>query len=407
MRRLFLIIWSVVYPLLALVASPFWLIKMCRRGGWGSGLLERIGIYRRDAEFERSGGIDVHAVSVGEFLLALRLIDKWREMQPSDHFILVPTTATGMAIAREKAAADTRVVYAPLDLGFLVKRTFKRFDPRVVIMIESELWPNLIFRAHELGIPLGLVNSRLSPRSARRLTKARALVAPFFELLDHVGVPEEADLSRWQGLGVDAKVTVHTGNIKFDPEGAEVPKRRDEFTRILKQFPQTKIAIAASTFEGEEEYLADAFKEAGLLPVIVPRHAERRDEVRKAILGEVVLRSRFEKPGKEGVLVVDSTGELRDWIAHADVVVIGKSIFEKGGQNPTEAILAQVPVICGPHMANFEPLVSELSSAGGITFARDRVELMTALKDIPNSANAAMAVLEKHRGAMARTIEMF
>ena len=114
MRSLVLIIWSVLYPLVVLLGAPFWVLKMLRRDGWGSGLLERMGIYDRAAEFERSGGVYLHAVSVGETLLALKLIELWREAT-DDHFVLVPTTATGMAVAREKAPEGVRVVYAPPD----------------------------------------------------------------------------------------------------------------------------------------------------------------------------------------------------------------------------------------------------------------------------------------------------
>jgi 3-deoxy-D-manno-octulosonic-acid transferase len=166
--------------------------------------------------------------------------------------------------------------------------------------------------------------------------------------------------------------------------------------------------VAISTFAGEEEYLDSAFREAGFQPVIVPRHAERREEVTRALGGKVILRSQFTTPEGGEAFVIDSTGELRDWTTHADVVVIGKSFFEKGGQNPSEAILAGVPVIAGPHMANFEPLVSELKAAGGIQIVTTRDELISSLKKIPNDqVAAARTVLEKHEGAMIRTITLF
>jgi 3-deoxy-D-manno-octulosonic-acid transferase len=410
MRTLVLIFWSVLYPLMVLLAAPFWILKMLRRDGWGSGLLERIGVYDRDPEFEREGGVYLHAVSVGETLLALKLIERWRDLT-DDHFVLVPTTATGMAVAREKAPADVRVVYAPLDFGFLIRRIMKRLSPRVVVMVESELWPNLIDQTHRLGIPIGLMNARLSPRSGRRLKKFQTLVSPFLSLLDKVGVPEEGDLERWQSIGVRLDAAVLTGNVKFDPSGASLPQKRPEFAEMLAAFPRSPVAMAVSTFSGEEEYLADAFREVGALSVIVPRHAERREEVAGALDGKVVFRSRWSTPKGGEVFVIDSTGELRDWTAHAEVVVIGKSFFEKGGQNPSEAILAGVPVICGPNMANFEPLVSELKSAGGIRMVEDREQLLRALRELLTDASgqveAARKVLDKHDGAMERTIRLF
>ncbi len=410
MRSLILIFWNMIYPVVVILASPFWMMKMWRRGGWGSGMKERLGVYDREAEMEKCGGVYLHAVSVGEVLLALKLIEKWNA-KIMEHFVLVPTTATGMAVAREKAPGNVRVVYAPLDIPFLIKRIMDRFDPRIVITVESELWPNLIDQTYRRGIPLGLMNARLSPRSGRRLKKLKPVVKPFLSLLDHVGVPEESDLARWREIGVRPEATVLTGNVKFDSEGADRPRKREEFAAMLAEFPNRPVAMAVSTFAGEESYLAEAFRKLGALPVIVPRHAERRDEVSAALSGEVVLRSRFEKPKGGEVFVIDSTGELRDWTAHADVVVIGKSFFEKGGQNPSEAILAGVPVICGPHMANFEPLVSELKAAGGIRMVGNREELEAALRavleDSSSQTQAALEVLSKHDGAMVRTIELF
>ncbi|HBE97424.1 MAG TPA: hypothetical protein DDW68_09665 [Verrucomicrobiales bacterium] len=410
MRTLTLLFWNAIYPVVVILALPFWLLKMWRRGGWGSGLLERLGRYNCKAEMEKRGGVYIHAVSVGEVLLALKFIKKW-QMQTKEHFILVPTTATGMAVARENAGSEVRVIYAPLDFPFLIKRVMDRFEPRVVIMVESELWPNLIYQTYRKGISLGLMNARLSPRSGRRLGKFKLVVKPFLSLLDHVGVPEREDLVRWQEIGVRSKATVLTGNVKFDSQGVVPPQKRDEFGAMLAQFPERAIAMAVSTFAGEEEYLARVFESVGAQAVIVPRHAERREEVRAALDGKMVLRSRFEIPSGDEVFVIDTTGELRDWTAHADVVVIGKSFFEKGGQNPSEAILAGVPVICGPYMANFEPLVSELKAAGGIRMVENEEELKAALvellEDSTKQTKAALEVISKHDGAMTKTIELF
>lgn len=410
MRVLVLSVWNLVYPVVALLAAPFWLLKMLRRDGWGSGLLERLGIYDRDPEYEKTSGVYIHAVSVGEVLLALKLIGEWRKRK-GVHFVLVPTTATGMAVAREKAPEGVRVIYAPLDFGFLIRRVMKRFQPRVVVMVESELWPQLIHQTCRMGIPVGLMNARLSPRSGRRLKRFRFLVSPFLSQLKWVGVPEEGDSKRWQNIGVRPDATVLTGNVKFDPGGAALPRKRETFGKMLAAFSEKPVAMAVSTFAGEEDYLAGVFREVDTLPVIVPRHAERRREVVEALEGKVVLRSDFRAPSGDEVFVIDSTGELRDWTAHADVVVIGKSFFEKGGQNPSEAILAGVPVICGKHMANFEPLVSELKEAGGIRMVNDRGELLEAVKNLlddpAEQVAAARKVLEKHDGAMQRTIDLF
>ncbi|MGJ8698255.1 MAG: 3-deoxy-D-manno-octulosonic acid transferase [Verrucomicrobiaceae bacterium] len=409
--------YNLVLPVVCLVAAPFWLVKMIRRGGWGTGLLERVGIYGRDAEFEKQGAVYVHAVSVGETLLALKLIEAWREVS-EDHFILVPTTATGMAVAREKAPEGVRVIYAPVDFSFLIRRVLKRFAPRVIVLIESELWPNLLHEAQRAGVPIGLANARLSPRSAKRLESLSGITKSLIGQLDVIGVPEEADVERWERLGAREGVVQVTGNVKFDAKGAGVPMKREEFAAMIGAFGVgRKVVMAVSTFAGEEEWLAEAFLNAGedVLPVIVPRHAERRDEVVEAIERVtgcgVVLRSKFREPDAGDVFVIDSTGELRDWTAHAEVVVIGKSFFNKGGQNPGEAILAGIPVICGPEMSNFEPLVSELRSAGGIQMVESQEEVTEAVRRALAGAGeqveSAAATLRKHEGSVGRTIALF
>lgn len=410
MKRLLLVFWNLAYPLMVVLAAPFWIYKMLRRGGWGTGLRERIGIYDREVEFEKVGGIYIHAVSVGEVLLALKLIEVWKD-QSQEHFVLVPTTATGMAVARQKALDGIRVIYAPLDFGFLVRRVMRRFEPKMVLMVESELWPQLIHQSSKMGIPMGLINARLSSRSGRRLKHFRKVVAPFLSQLKAVGVPEQEDLVRWQEIGVLPEATVVTGNVKFDPGGAALPCRREQFQDMLQAFGSRPVVMALSTFAGEEQYLAEIFREVGALPVIVPRHAERRFEVSEALNNQVILRSHYSAPKGDEVFVIDSTGELRDWTAHADVAVIGKSFFAKGGQNPTEAILAGVPVICGLHMDNFEPLVSELQRAGGILIVENRAELISAIQglltDSKDQVSAAKKVLERHQGAIKRTIDLF
>lgn len=411
MFRLAHLLYCSVLPLICLLAAPAWLRKMTRRGGWGSGLLERLTVYDRDPEFEKNGAVYVHAVSVGEVLLALKLIHAWHQ-ETGDHFVLVPTTATGMQVAKENAPDFVRVIYAPIDFSFLVRRVFTRFSPRAIVLMESELWPNFILQAHKLGIPIGIANARLSPRSGRRLLKLKSLVNPIISKIDRIGIPEESELERWQNVGARPEATILTGNVKFDPLGAAVPQKRDEFSQMLAAFKSDKkVAMAVSTFAGEEEFFAAAFREAGALPVVVPRHAERRAEVSSALAGKAILRSQFSPPQGDETFVIDSTGELRDWIAHADVVVIGKSFISKGGQNPAEAIQAGIPVICGPHMANFEPLVTELKKADAIWSVTSHDELVTALREALSDPFAKVAaasrVLEKHEGAVARTIALF
>ncbi|NNC88947.1 MAG: 3-deoxy-D-manno-octulosonic acid transferase [Akkermansiaceae bacterium] len=418
-RGLVLAVYNLLLPLVTVLAAPGWLRRMARRGGWGPKLRERLGIYDRAPEFEPGGGIYVHAVSVGEVLLALKLVAAWREYDPDEGFVLACTTSTGLEVARNGAPQGVRVIYAPVDFPFLVRRVLRRFEPRLVVLVESELWPNLLGVAHRTGVPVALANARMSPRSERRYRRFLPVVNQFLPLVRWVGAQADEHAAVWRDLGVPGDRVEVTGSVKFDQEGVAPPKKRKEFDESLRSFGSGReVVLAASTHAGEEVLVARAVRRvAGALAVIVPRHAERRAEVAEALAGagfEVCLRSRFTPPEDRdrAVLVADTTGELRDWTAHAGAVVVGKSFLARGGQNPADAIAAGIPVVTGPHMQNFEPLVSQLRTAGGIRTARDEAELAAALETVLRDAGtrgtmttAARAVLERHRGATARTVD--
>lgn len=414
-------LYRLLLPVLFVAAFPGWLVKMARRGGFGSGLRERLSIYRTPIDYEPCGAVHLHAVSVGETLLALKLLREWRRAVPEQKFVLATGTATGHAVAREAELEDVRVVYAPLDFRWMVRRYLKRFEPAQIVLVEGEAWPHLLLLAKRAGIPVRLVNARMSPRSQRRYRKFGPWIRPVFSQLDRVGVQESADAAVWQELGVSSANVRVTGSLKFDPGTGAHPEKREAFGAMLAEFGGSRpVILAASTHAGEEPMIASAIREADpeALPVIVPRHAERRTEVKAQLVAagfEVVLRSQFVAPSEssKACLVVDSTGELRDWTAHADVVVIGKSFLGTGGQNPCEGVLAGKPVVFGPHMENFEPLATDLTLSGGCLRVSDGDALSEILRRalhpdavLRDGMEAARAVLIRHGGATARTIEL-
>lgn len=420
--RLFtaLTLYRLLLPLLFLAAFPGWIVKMLRRGGFGTRLGERAAVYTTPHEFEPCGAVHVHAVSVGEALLGLKLIREWRAREPERHFVLATGTATGHAVATAAAIPGLRVMYSPLDFPSMVRRYLKRFEPSRIVLIEGEVWPHLLLACRGRNIPVSLVNARMSPRSARRYRKFAKWLRPVFSLLDAVAIQETADAEIWRELGVKPERIHHTGSLKFDPGSGVHPAKRPEFQRMLEAFGNRPVVMAASTHAGEDAWIAAAIREAApqALPVLVPRHAERRAEVKQELQRagfSVALRSEVTGlTGKTeaGVFVIDSTGELRDWTAHADVVVIGKSFLATGGQNPSEAILAGKPVIFGPHMENFEPLASRLVAAQGAVRAPDRAALAAAIRAAlePSSAAAmtrnAAQLLASHDGATRRIIDL-
>jgi len=414
-------IYRLLLPLLFLVAFPSWLVKMARRGGFGSGLRERLSCYRTALDYEPCGAVHLHAVSVGEALLALKLLREWRKAEPDRKFVLATGTSTGHAVASESATDDLRVVYAPLDFRWMVKRYLNRFEPGQIVLVEGEAWPNLLHECRRRSIPVRLVNARVSPRSKRRYHQFAAWVRPVFCLLDQVAVQEADDAEIWTELGIPRNRIVVTGSLKFDPGSGAGPEPRAEFSEMLNHFgPDKAVVLAASTHAGEEVLITRAWRQASpsTLLAIVPRHAERRMEIRSELEKEgfeVILRSAFSKPGNpaNSVFLIDTTGELHDWTAHADVVIIGKSFLGTGGQNPCEAVIAGKPVIFGAHMENFEPLTSQLADSGGCLRVADPHDLPTALRralhrdrDLEIGITAARATLRRHEGACARTVAL-
>jgi len=392
-------------------------MKMLKRGGFGSGLLERFSFYREEGFFEKQGAVYIHAVSVGEVLVAIKLIKVWLGKYPDERFLLVPTTATGHAVAREHAPQGVRVIYSPLDFSFILRRVFRRFEPKQIVLIESEIWPNMLRVAEKMGIPVQIANARLSPRSEKRYLKLGFILRPLLGMLDKLCALDASDQFRWEAVGVDREKVLVTGSVKFDQSGVAKPMLREDFTEMLEGVSYgKKVVMAISTHAEEEAWITSGLREIWnqVCLVIVPRHAERRAEVKReleAVGCEVVLRSEYtEKSG--ACLVVDSTGELRDWTAHADLVIVGKSIIGKGGQNPTEAMSVSVPVICGPNMRNFEPLVTQLKVMGGIGIFDGKTEMLGYVRKLLFEDNgerksqtaAALKMLESHQGATLRTV---
>jgi 3-deoxy-D-manno-octulosonic-acid transferase len=416
---LVLALYRLLLPAYLLIALPGWLVRMGRRGGFGSGLRERFSIYRASLETEPCGQVHLHSVSVGETMIAVKLIRAWRAREPGKRFVLAVGTATGHAVAVEAALPGVRVTYAPVDFRLCVKRYLDRFEPAQIVLVEGEMWPHLMLACEKRDVPVRLVNARMSPRSERRYRKLAPVVRPIFGLLDLVAAQEPADRDRWQALGVAKERVQVTGSSKFDPGAAAKPAQRPEFAVMLDAFGKDRpIVLAASTHAGEEAWLGKIVRETGALFTVVPRHAERRAEVRADLEKEgfeVVLRSAFKAPTNpsQACLVIDSTGELRDWTAHATLVVIGKSILGTGGQNPAEAILARRPVLFGPHMENFEPLVSSLVATGGAIRFHEARELKSALGSLladsalrAATCDAAAEVLHGHDGATGRILDL-
>lgn len=442
-RFLTLLLYNLLYPVVLLCMAPAAWRKMKARGGSASDLWQRLGFFdpqtrqKLETLLERGPVWWMHAVSVGEVGVAARLIEELLNRKPTLHLVLSTTTPTGMALAQKLATKhDGRLlpIYNPLDGWFTVRRCLRHIHPERLVLVEAEVWPNLVLAARWRNIPVSLVNARLSPRSEKRYQRVLWLVRPIFSMLAQVFVQFPGDIARWERLGISRSRIACFGGIKYD-EGAQgdLTEQIAVLAKLLEQMGWQKsdpVLLAASTHDGEEVEIAKVCAELrSSLPqlrlILVPRHAERANTVMQQLseMGPApVLRSLLgwsKESGEAGdaaaahCLLVNSTGELRAWQHLATVVVIGKSFLTKGGQNPAEAVSAGKPVIFGPHMENFEALVSQLLAAKAAVQVKDFAELRErcpALLINPAAAEqmvqAGRAALGDHEGATKRTADV-
>jgi 3-deoxy-D-manno-octulosonic-acid transferase len=434
--RLSLFLYNLLLPVALLLMLPSALVKLRRRGGRWQDLAQRFGRLsprqRAAVDALPARRFWLHAVSVGEVGIAAKLIPLLLARAPELGVVLTTTTPTGHAFACECATRHPGrvvVLYAPVDLPGLGSWPLRAARPEQLVLIEAELWPNLARAAKHRGLRLSLVNARLSARSERRFQHFGFFIRPVFGLLDLVLVQEEADRARFAALGVAPERIERSGSIKFDPTGAGAdPLQVEALAGLLTGgglHPNQPILLLASTHPGEEVLLARVWQRlrarfTDLALVVVPRHVERADALMRDLAGHgvpVVRRSAagapgFDLRGGEAVLLVDSTGELRAWQCLATVVVVGKSFLATGGQNPAEAVMAERPVLFGPHMENFEALVALLLAVGGAVQVADAVALEHALAELLADPGrrallgaAGRAALEAHAGAGIRSAE--
>ncbi|WP_395717392.1 3-deoxy-D-manno-octulosonic acid transferase [Prosthecobacter sp.] len=433
-KALSLTLYNLLLPLGLVAMLPGAIVKMRRRNGRWRDLAQRVGCFDETttnaiAALPQRERLWIHAVSVGEVGVAKKLITRLLKTQPDLGIVLSTTTPTGHAIAEELAAQNTGrlvAIFSPVDLPGIGRLMLERIQPTQLVLVEAEVWPNLTHSAEKLGIPVSLVNARLSPRSERRYRKFRWLIEPVFRMLKQVLVQEEDDIVRWEGLGVDRQRIHLTGSIKYDPEGATVaPAKIDELREAMNRTGITStqpVILAASTHAGEEIELARVFQRLrqqihDLAFLIVPRHVERRTEINAALNTLGIAPALRSDPASRvdsnaPVFVIDTTGELAAWQHLATLVVVGKSFLAEGGQNPAEAALAQKPVLFGPHMENFTPLVDLLLKKNGAQQVADFSELESAclalLQDSSKAAHMGQAghrALQAHQGATQRSVE--
>jgi 3-deoxy-D-manno-octulosonic-acid transferase len=418
------LIYNLLWPIGLIFFLPGYLVKMFRRGNYREKFGQRFAVYDRQlvARLYWKKPIWLHAVSVGEVTIALKLAGAIRELEPDLHCVLTTTTTTGFAFANRNAPDWIEVMYSPLDFWPIMRRAFTSIRPRKIVLVEAEIWPNLVAEAHARKIPIVLVNARLSPRSEKRFRTFRSFVAPTFRLLDRICVQNTEDVAKWFELGVEKSKISQVGSIKYDPEHVRINPKLARSVLTGLGVENRTVIFGGSTHAGEEKILGEVFRAlkrdfVDLLLVLAPRHTERTGEVQRELEGNGFHIARRTQPPTIDpfldCLLIDSTGELRDWYGAATLVFVGKSLLARGGQNPAEAILAGKPVLFGPHMENFRALAEALVARGGAMQVDSPTELRQAMAHLlanPEEREKMVAnarqTLETHRGATARTAKL-
>ena len=440
-----LLLYRLLFPFAFLVALPFYALRLLRREkgraaqpkprGYHLGIGQRFGRYDPEMRARLAAlpaPVWLCSISVGETLVALKIARAIRARDPHACIVLSVTTSTGYELLlRESAALGWLVpLYNPIDFSFAARAAISAIQPRTLVLTEGGIWPNLLSAARAAGIRIVLAGARLSPRSERRWLRFPGIARAVWGFFDTVCVPEAEDVARFESIGVTHDRIRYTGSVKFDNATADANSREAEFRALAAPLGfSTPILVGGSTWAPEERALADAVKMLradfpALRLILVPRHVERAaaiaDELTRAGL-RVALRSKLTSSSKlpataeADVLLVDTTGELRGWYALATVVFVGKSlpgISEIGGQNAGEPAALGLPVVFGPHMENFAPLVAHLlrdSAAVQIAGASELPRALHTLLADPESRAAigcrARAALAAHQGAAARTAE--
>jgi len=411
-----------LYSALLYLLTPLVLLKLLWRSikapdyrlRWG----ERFGHFPLP---QQSGGIWIHAVSVGETQAAAPLIRALLDCHPELPLVITTTTPTGSKRVRELFGKEVFHVYAPYDQPAAVKRFLLATRPRLVVVMETEIWPNLFHYCDRYKIPTMVANARLSERSAEGYRRFAALTQATLSKITLLAAQGERDAKRFVSLGMPVRQIQVTGSIKFD---IKLSASLQEQAAVMRRDFGTDrpVWIAASTHEGEDNQLLDAFAQVrklhpDTLLVLVPRHPERFDRAAELASqsGFHIVRRSERRPcsSETDIFIGDSMGELPLFYAASDVAFIGGSLIPHGGHNPLEASALGVPVVTGPHLFNFEEISQLLLDRGASRQIKSAEELAAVVSEWLGDANLRESVGEKgrkvvdeNRGALHRLLEL-
>ena len=414
------LLYSVLLLLALVISTPWWLLEMLRHGKYRAGLSERLGAVpdrlRRDRPADT---IWIHAVSVGEVLAISRVVDELEAKVPRWRIVVSTTTDTGQKLARERFGEDN-VFYVPLDLPLAVRAYLQVLRPRMLILAESEFWPNLLHQARLSGAAAAVVNARVSDRSLPGYLRVHRLLRRVLQNVQLFLAQSDEDARRLVQMGAPAERVHISGNLKFEVKPPAKPELMSRFAAALEREEIGPLLVAGSTLEGEEAMLLETFRKVApqypaALLVLAPRHPERFEAVASMLASSGVRyqqRSQWDgqTPIAGGAFLLDSIGELACLYEFADLSFIGGSLVPRGGHNVLEAALFGTPILVGPHTENFRDIIEVFGRADALRVVTPQSLTATVLELLENDDDRAalgrrgFEVIRSQQGATERTV---
>ncbi|MGO1500903.1 MAG: lipid IV(A) 3-deoxy-D-manno-octulosonic acid transferase [Marinobacter sp.] len=407
-----------IYSQLIRLLLPFILLRLWWQGRESPEL--RINWQQRLGFVPRISGtvVWVHSVSVGETIAAAPMVRRLFARNPDITILMTAMTDTGLTQAMKMFGGQVQYAYAPYDTPGSIRRFLNRVNPRILVIMETEIWPNMIRQSRSRRVPVFLINARLSERSARGYERVKSLAAPIMRSISWVAAQAEKDAERFRRIGVAASKVAVTGSVKFD---VDIPENvRNASLQLKASLSGRPVWIAGSTHEGEDDQLLAAHRQLlGVHPnallIIVPRHPERFESVADKITQQgfsLARRSRADELAGVEVYLGDTMGELMMLYGASDAAFVGGSLIERGGHNPLEPAVWGIPVISGPNVFNFETIYQRLLEERGVVIVGGSHELFQYLSTLFSdgderraSGQRALSVVNKNRGALDRVVD--
>jgi len=405
------VILNVLIFLYFLGMAPKILWDRMTKGKRHPGFLQRLGFLVPDSQGKPV--IWLHAVSVGEVKSAQPLFAELKKLHPNAFFLITTTSATGQAEAKRSLSSANAYAYLPIDLAWVVKRWLKKLCPRLLLIIESDFWPNLLANAKKQKIPIALISGKISERSARRFNRFPTFSKKLFSYFDLLCVQNQEYADRFHPLVPDPSRIHITGNLKLDvePQPVDIP-----FWQSKLQLPSLSILTISCTHSPEEEWLLDALVDPRYFFFLAPRHPERFNDVAQLLDAKQIPYARWSsldsKRGGERVILVDSMGQLPICYSLSRLAILGGSYVDRiGGHNVLEPCLYGIPVLFGPHMFGQKEFAARVARSGAglqIPLQRLRSTVEQFFQD-PFQENkmraAAAALIASNRGSVSRTLD--